>query len=179
MRNQFTRAASLLTYVVFMALSLAACTKKATTSGLQSDSSKTSRGKHTDAIDQMSGNPVLPVPTADPDIIYANGKYYIYTTATGPNASQFHAYSSTDLLNWTDEGIVLDLANVSWAHTDGWAPSVCARNGNYYFYFTAAKKIGVAVSTSPTGPFVDKGEMTIINGNFPHYNLHILHCLHR
>lgn len=105
MRNQFTRAASLLTYVVFMALSLAACTKKATTSGLQSDSSKTSRGKHTDAIDQMSGNPVLPVPTADPDIIYANGKYYIYTTATGPNASQFHAYSSTDLLNWTDEGI--------------------------------------------------------------------------
>lgn len=109
------------------------------------------------AIGLMSGNPILPVPTADPDIIYANGKYYIYPTAIGPNTSQFHAYSSTDLLNWTDEGIVLDLATVSWAQTDGWAPSIVARNGNYYFYFTAAKKIGVAVSTSPTGPFVDKG----------------------
>ncbi|MGN8069128.1 family 43 glycosylhydrolase [Mucilaginibacter sp. 22184] len=157
MRNQFTKAAGLLTLAVLMACNFAGCTKKGGTSALQTDSLKNSRGKHTDAIDQMSGNPVLPVPTADPDIIYANGKYYIYTTATGPNTSQFHAYSSTDLLNWTDEGIVLDLANVSWAHTDGWAPSVCARNGKYYFYFTAAKKIGVAVSTSPTGPFVDKG----------------------
>jgi arabinoxylan arabinofuranohydrolase len=114
-------------------------------------------GKRNTALDLMSGNPILPLFTADPDIIYANGKYYIYPTATGPNTSQFHAYSSTDLLNWTDEGIVLDLANVSWAHTDGWAPSVVERNGNFYFYFTAAKKVGVAVSTSPTGPFVDKG----------------------
>ncbi len=32
-----------------------------------------------------------------------------------------------------------------------------ARNGNYYFYFTAAKKIGVARKHQPTGPFVDKG----------------------
>ncbi|WP_129715450.1 family 43 glycosylhydrolase [Pedobacter sp. SYP-B3415] len=112
---------------------------------------------HISALDLMSGNPILPVPTADPDILYANGKYYIYPTATGPNASQFHAYSSTDLLSWTDEGIILDLANVSWAHTDGWAPSVVARNGKFYFYYTAAKKVGVAVGTSPTGPFVDKG----------------------
>lgn len=109
------------------------------------------------ALDLMSGNPVLPVPTADPDIIYANGKYYVYTTAIGPNNSQFHAYSSSDLLSWNDEGIVLDLNNVSWAHTGGWAPSVVARNGNFYMYFTAAKKIGVAVSTSPTGPFIDRG----------------------
>jgi arabinoxylan arabinofuranohydrolase len=108
-------------------------------------------------IGRMSGNPILPTPTADPDIIYANGKYYIYPTASGPNTSQFHAWSSTDLLNWTDEGIILDLANVSWAHTDGWAPSVVARNGQYYFYFTAGKKIGVATGASPVGPFVDKG----------------------
>jgi arabinoxylan arabinofuranohydrolase len=109
------------------------------------------------AIDLMSGNPILPVPTADPDILYANGRYYIYTTAIGPNNSQFHAYSSADLLSWTDEGVVLNLNDVSWAHTGGWAPCVVARNGNFYMYFTAAKQIGVAVSSSPTGPFVDKG----------------------
>ena len=109
------------------------------------------------AVGLMSGNPILPSQSADPDIIFANGKYYIYTTATGPGASQFHCYSSSDLLSWVDEGIVLDLANVTWGHANGWAPSVVARNGNYYFYYTAEKKIGVAVSTSPTGPFVDKG----------------------
>ncbi|GGH61690.1 GH43 family beta-xylosidase [Filimonas zeae] len=109
------------------------------------------------AIGKMSGNPILPLYTADPDIIYANGKYYIYPTANGTGTSQFHAYSSTDLLNWTDEGIILDLANVSWAHTDGWAPAIAARNGQYYFYFTAAKKIGVAVGPTPIGPFTDIG----------------------
>jgi GH43 family beta-xylosidase len=145
-------------YIAIIALSFAGCTNKraALEEVFKADALSVS-AIEINALGLMSGNPVLPVPTADPDILYANGRYYIYTTATGPNTSQFHAYSSTDLLNWTDEGIVLDLANVSWAHTDGWAPCVVARNGNYYFYFTAAKKIGVAVGASPTGPFVDKG----------------------
>ncbi|RYE21413.1 MAG: 1,4-beta-xylanase, partial [Sphingobacteriales bacterium] len=155
MRNHLTKVGQLLACALIIAVSFAGCAKKEAAS--QTDVLKSDRGKRNDALDLMSGNPILPLFTADPDIIYANGKYYIYPTATGPNASQFHAYSSTDLLNWTDDGIVLDLANVSWAHVDGWAPSIIARNGNYYFYFTAAKKIGVAVSTSPTGPFVDKG----------------------
>ncbi|MFC6099307.1 family 43 glycosylhydrolase [Olivibacter domesticus] len=158
MRKQSRKAAQLLIYAVIIALSFAGCTEKEAmpADGVKSDALKANVSA-LGAIDLMSGNPILPVATADPDILYANGKYYIYPTATGPNASQFHAYSSTDLLNWTDEGIVLNLANVSWAQTDGWAPSVVARNGKYYFYFTAAKKVGVAVGNSPVGPFVDKG----------------------
>ncbi|MBO9594065.1 MAG: family 43 glycosylhydrolase [Niabella sp.] len=109
------------------------------------------------ALDLMSGNPILPPFTADPDILYANGRYYIYTTANGPTVNEFHAYSSADLLNWVDEGVVFNLNNVSWSHADGWAPCVVARNGQYYFYFTASKKIGVAVGSSPTGPFTDIG----------------------
>lgn len=158
MKKQSKNPAQLLIYAVAITLSFTGCAEKET---ISAEASKTRALNASvtvaSALDLMSGNPILPVPTADPDIIYANGRYYIYPTATGPNASQFHAYSSTDLLNWTDEGIVLDLANVSWAHTDGWAPSVVARNGKYYFYFTAAKKIGVAVGNSPVGPFVDKG----------------------
>jgi GH43 family beta-xylosidase len=150
MTRQFKQTIHILVWVVIV-ISLAGC------AGEDTAPANVVQSKISNDFDLMSGNPILPLFTADPDIIYANGKYYIYPTATGPNASQFHAYSSVDFLEWTDEGIVLNLANVSWAHVDGWAPSVIARNGNYYFYYTAAKKIGVAVSTSPTGPFIDKG----------------------
>ncbi|EDM36950.1 putative endo-1,4-beta-xylanase [Pedobacter sp. BAL39] len=159
-KSQWPGAFRMLSCAVIITAVIAGCTKKEPDTASSPDLNnpvKSGNAVSLLSVDLMSGNPILPVATADPDIIYANGKYYIYPTATGPNASQFHAYSSTDLLNWTDEGIVLNLANVSWAQTDGWAPSVVARNGNYYFYYTAAKKIGVAVSTSPTGPFVDKG----------------------
>jgi predicted GH43/DUF377 family glycosyl hydrolase len=149
--------------VLLFAASFNACKKKeAATSKIIAQKRAISSKQQISSLDQMSGNPILPAPTADPDIIYTNGRYYIYTTATGPNASQFHAYSSTDLLNWTDEGIVLDLANVSWSQRDGWAPSVVERNGKFYFYYTASKKIGVAVSSSPIGPFKDKGSALAI-----------------
>lgn len=159
MKNRFTRAGQWLSCLAMIAFSLTGCDEESAVMAEQEAVPQTANEitPKFPALDQMSGNPILPLFTADPDIMYANGKYYIYPTATGPNASQFHAYSSTDLSNWIDEGIVLDLANVSWAHTDGWAPSVIARNGSYYFYYTAQKKIGVAVGSSPIGPFVDKG----------------------
>lgn len=158
MKKQRKKMAQLFVGAVSIVLIINACKEKDIAPGESVKAEvSTSSAAQLNAIGLMSGNPILPVSTADPDVIYADGKYYIYTTATGPNASQFHAYSSPDLLNWTDEGIVLDLANVSWAQTDGWAPSVVARNGKYYFYFTAAKKIGVAVGDTPIGPFVDKG----------------------
>ena len=107
-----------------------------------------------------SGNPILPGYKADPDILLANGKYYIYPTSSGGNA--FRAYSSTDLTNWVDEGVIFDLdTDCSWASDRPWAPTVVYRNNQYYFYYSAAVKVGVAVSSSPTGPFVDKGSPLI------------------
>ena len=118
-----------------------------------------------------SGNPILPGYKADPDVLIANGKYYIYPTgkyyqSNPPNGAydrvRFSAYSSTDLTNWVDEGVIFDLGPESpWANTDGWAPTMVFRNGKYYFYYTAETKIGVAVGNSPTGPFVDKGSPLI------------------
>src|SRR5688500_4076908 len=114
MKNRLQKAVPLLISTVIAAFSFAGCSDAGLTPEKADKPDVLSvNAAVLSALDLMSGNPVLPVPTADPDIIYANGKYYIYPTATGPNASQFHAYSSTDLLNWTDEGIVLDLANVS------------------------------------------------------------------
>jgi arabinoxylan arabinofuranohydrolase len=114
---------------------------------------------------QMSGNPILSGYQADPDITYFNGRYYIYPTAVSNN--QFHAYSSADLTNWRDDGVIFDLGpQCSWANVNGWAPCMVFRNNKYYFYYTAEARIGVAVGNSPTGPFTDKGSPLI--GTDPH-----------
>jgi beta-xylosidase len=109
--------------------------------------------------------PVLPGRNADPNIVAFGDTYYLYPTTDGfPNWSgtTFSAWSSKDLVNWTDHGVVLDLGpDVSWADGRAWAPTIARRNGRYYFYFCAEAKIGVAVGDSPTGPFVDSGHALI------------------
>ncbi len=55
----------------------------------------------------VGNNPVLPGQYADPDIDYFDGKFWIYPTTdgfSGWSGNYFHAFSSTDLVNWTDEG---------------------------------------------------------------------------
>lgn len=98
---------------------------------------------------------------ADPDIQAFGNKFYIFPTSDGYanwGGTYFKAFSSTDMVHWTDEGIILDLKDVAWANENAWAPCMVEKNGKYYFYYTAEKKIGVAVSDSPTGPFADLGE---------------------
>ncbi|HWB92678.1 MAG TPA: family 43 glycosylhydrolase, partial [Puia sp.] len=53
--------------------------------------------------------------------------------------------------------------DVPWAEKQLWAPDAAAKNGKYYLYFPAKRpdgifQIGVAVSSSPTGPFIPKPE---------------------
>ncbi|MFJ7998225.1 family 43 glycosylhydrolase [Streptomyces sp. NPDC096310] len=104
-------------------------------------------------------SPLLPGLNADPDIQYFDGRYYIYPTTDGFegwSGTRFKAYSSADLVNWRDHGVVLDLGpDVSWADGNAWAPAAAERDGKYYFYFCAEQQIGVAVADSPAGPFKD------------------------
>jgi len=119
----------------------------------------------------VANNPVLKGYYADPEILYSNktGQYYIYPTSDGFNnwsGTYFKAFSSTDLVNWTDEGKILDLEkDVSWAKRNAWAPTIIEKKVNgaykYFYYFTAAQKIGVAVADNPTGPFKDSGKALI------------------
>ncbi len=116
-------------------------------------------------------NPVLPGYYADPEILYSeqDGKYYIYPTTDGIpgwGGSRFKAFSSTDLKTWKNEGVILDLKDVSWAKKNGWAPCIIEKKQadgsyKYYFYYTAEKQIGVAVADRPTGPFRDSGKPLI------------------
>lgn len=116
-------------------------------------------------------NPVLEGYYADPDILYAEktGKYYIYPTSDGFmnwSGTYFKVFSSDNLVDWTDEGVILDLkTDVSWTDRNAWAPCIIEKKIDggykYFYYFTAAQKIGVAVADDPTGPFVDSGQPLI------------------
>ena len=104
---------------------------------------------------------------ADPFILKWNGEYYLYCTG-----DPITAYHSTDLVNWDFIGPVLSSSKNAdaWNQADVWAPEVVYRNGRFYLYYTAAKaspdwrvgemtrRVGVAVSDSPAGPFVDAGQ---------------------
>ena len=123
------------------------------------------------AFDGKYNNPVLKGYYADPDIIYAKktGKYYIYPTSDGFDewsGHYFKTFSSDDLTNWRDEGVILNLrTDVSWADKKAWAPCIIEKKTDndykYYYYFTANGNIGVAVSDEPTGPFIDSGKPLI------------------
>ncbi|WP_022823478.1 family 43 glycosylhydrolase [Hymenobacter norwichensis] len=113
-------------------------------------------------------NPALTGYYADPDILYSqkNGKFYLYPTSDGFDGwsgTYFKTFSSPDLVNWKDEGVILDLPkDVSWSKKSAWAPTIIeqktATGYKYAYYFCAGAKIGVALADSPTGPFKDSGQ---------------------
>ncbi len=77
----------------------------------------------------------------------------------------YHAFSSSDMINWTDHGEVLHSSDVPWAWEKGgflWAPGAARKDGKYYLYFPIKNKegewrVGVAVGDTPIGPFKDSG----------------------
>ncbi|MEH6407932.1 MAG: family 43 glycosylhydrolase [Leeuwenhoekiella sp.] len=120
---------------------------------------------------KIANNPVLEGYYADPEIIYSEKtkKYYLYPTSdgfTGWSGTYFKTFSSEDLVNWKDEGVILDLKkDVTWASRNAWAPTMIEKKIDggykYFYYFCAAQQIGVATSNSATGPFTDSGSPLI------------------
>ena len=82
----------------------------------------------------------------------------------------YHVFSSSNLTDWTDHGIIVSQDSVPWVNSKAyamWAPDCIYRNGKYYFYFPAPARdttfgrgfgIGVAISDQPYGPFVPQPE---------------------
>jgi hypothetical protein len=58
---------------------------------------------------------------------------------------------ATDLATWTGHDTILDVADVSRAHTNARAPAAAYADGKYYFSLCAAGSIGVATTESPLG----------------------------
>jgi arabinoxylan arabinofuranohydrolase len=76
-------------------------------------------------------------------------------------------FSTDDLKNWTDHGVVFRATNTSWASLT-WAPSAISNQSKVFLYFAnGAGSIGVATSSVPTGPFVDARGSALINSATP------------
>ena len=112
-------------------------------------------------------NPIIQtVYTADPAPMVYKDTVYLFTGHDEDHSTFFtmndwRCYSTTDMVNWTDHGSPLSYKTFSWSKGDAWAGQCIFRNGKFYYY-TPVKKtdgkgfgLGIAVSASPTGPFVD------------------------
>ncbi len=107
--------------------------------------------------------------TADPSGRVFNDTLFVYPshdqdTATWFSMEDWHVFSTTDMVNWKDNGVAFSLKNTSWAKAMAWAPDCVERNGKYYFYYpTDQSKIGVAVGDRPVGPFKDPLDSALIH----------------
>jgi beta-xylosidase len=101
------------------------------------------------------------VKIGDPQVLLYEGKYYCYATDCNHYSQGFCVWVSDDLVNWSEEGIFCFDAIKSWGKSHFWAPEVVYHNGKFVMHYTAKSReldslrLGVAVSESPTGPFVD------------------------
>jgi arabinoxylan arabinofuranohydrolase len=118
--------------------------------------------------------------TADPAPMAYHDTVFLYTSHDEDNAFGFEMfnwmlYTSTDMVNWTDHGIIAGVKEPykTFAWADGhsaWAPQCVARNDKFYLYcptiYQGKMAIGVAVSTRPYGPFADAlGKPLIFRSN--------------
>ncbi|MBE5927975.1 MAG: carbohydrate-binding protein [Lachnospiraceae bacterium] len=124
-----------------------------------------------------SDNVLYVITDHDEDIIENgyNADYKFFTMR------EWRAYSTTDMVNWRDHGVIMKLEDVSWANMDdrrAWAPQVVERDGKYYMYFPCVISaeynathndggyfgVGVAVADNPTGPYRDAINKPFVGG---------------
>ncbi len=123
-------------------------------------------------------NPIVrDIFAADPTARVFNNKVYLYPSHDIlPPAGQrqdwfcmadYHVFSSANLTDWHDHGVVLSQEQVPWGKADGysmWAPDCVYRDGTYYFYFPDGPRegrgfaVGVATAKRPEGPFTPEAE---------------------
>jgi hypothetical protein len=131
------------------------------------------------AVKATAQNPlIMDQFTADPSARVFDGKVFIYPShdilATPGHGrvgwfcmEDYHVFSSANLTDWTDHGVLISQTTVPWADPTAysmWAPDCIFRNGKYYLYFPTNAKadgingkgftVGVAVSDKPYGPFI-------------------------
>ncbi len=120
-------------------------------------------------------NPIVShIYTADPSARVFEGRIYVYAShdldeQDDYDMTDYHVFSSDDLVNWQDHGVALRAADIPWA-TRLYAPdgAYSEATGKYYLYFpNGGDSIGVAVSDSPAGPFVDALGKPLITRSTP------------
>ena len=177
-----------------LALSLAACGGSGEPGGAESGKPEgPGTAVPVEIAKSQGGNPVAGFDGegnltygGDPSALVVGDTLYLYVghdSAVYPKEEyvipEYLCYSTKDMVNWEYHGVVLKMTDVSWAdNNSAWAGQVArhydeaAGKDMYYLYFcswdstdSGKQSIGVAVSDSPTGPFVDIGA-PIVKGSF-------------
>ena len=118
--------------------------------------------------------------SADPTARVFDGRIYIFPShdIISPvepekkwfSMADYHVFSSDNLTDWTDHGVILSQEQVPWGNPTAysmWAPDCVEKDGKYYFFFPDAPKpldtdkdgrsrgfgVGVAVADHPYGPY--------------------------
>jgi len=126
-------------------------------------------------------NPIIQTKfTADPAPMVYSNTVYLYTShdeddATGFKMFNWMLYTTTDMVNWTDHGIIGGVKEpyktFKWADgNNAWAPQCIERHGKFYLYcpfpWKGQMAIGVAVADNPFGPFVDPLGKPLVTGSY-------------
>ncbi len=135
----------------------------------------------------QNGNPlIVHNMVADPTAVVYNGRLYVYGTNDQQefdysdglfgnsylHIGQLYCISTTDMVNWTDHGIIDVKKLAPWAWSS-WAPSIVSRKDKegkthfYLYYTTGSTSIGVLTADSPEGPWHDPLGHALINENTP------------
>lgn len=128
----------------------------------------------------MANNPVIQTSyTPDPAPYVHNGTVYLFVDHDEDDAQYFkmkdwQLYTSTDMLNWTYEGTPMSTATFKWAKQgdNAWASQAIERDGKWYWYICAEDTtvhlhgIGVGVSNTPEGPYIDPLGKPLVAGGF-------------
>ena len=133
-----------------------------------------------------SSNPIVKDKfTADPAPLVVGNRLYLYVGHDEARGNEMFtmrewlAYSTTDMKRWTAHGPIMNVKDFKWAKSDAWASQMVRKNGRYWFYAAVehddshpGKAIAVAVSDSPTGPFVDARGSALITNQMTPKGLH-------
>ena len=118
-------------------------------------------------------NPIYQQDFPDPCILRTLGGLYAYGSQgmTSGGMHNIQVAFSQDGITWDARGDALPTKAIWAADQDYWAPHV-VRKGDTYFLFYNAKTgragqgIGLAISLSPEGPFVDSGQPLVYGESY-------------
>jgi arabinoxylan arabinofuranohydrolase len=129
-------------------------------------------------------NPVIQtIYTADPAPLVHKDTVYLFSSHDeDEDIKFFHMQNwvlatTTDMVNWTQHGIVASLSDFPWAAKEisgwggfdngAWAPQAIERDGKWYLYCPVqGRGIGVLVADNPAGPYTDPLKKPLIGGQY-------------
>ena len=118
----------------------------------------------------------LGVEIADPNILFHEGIYYLYgTDEKRKSALGNPVYTSSDLVNWTEQELAFKKTDDTWGQRYFWGAEVIKKDDKFLMYYCCSPNeedgeplnmhLAAAIANSPLGPFTEvRAPMYAIEG---------------